>query len=118
MCIRDRLTPVRSGSDSDWTSVASGFQHTCGLRRDGRLRCWGDGATGQLGTGDLALREVPTLVMSEATFTSVAAGIGHTCALETAGRVRCWGDGGRGQIGDGGNRARSSPTGSCLATGP
>lgn len=59
-----RTLPVRVGTDSDWADVAAGggafAGHTCGIRTDGTLWCWGADASGQLGLGvALALAPVP-----------------------------------------------------------
>ncbi|MEZ4271875.1 MAG: RCC1 domain-containing protein [Myxococcota bacterium] len=29
------------GSASDWSDIAAGVQHTCGIRSGGQLWCWG-----------------------------------------------------------------------------
>ncbi len=39
-------------SDTDWIDLATSGTHTCALKGDGALYCWGDGANGQLGFGD------------------------------------------------------------------
>jgi alpha-tubulin suppressor-like RCC1 family protein len=41
--------PVQVGVETDWTSVAVGYQHTCGIRGDRELYCWGRNQSGQLG---------------------------------------------------------------------
>lgn len=43
-----RLFPVRVGSETEWTSVSAGADHTCGIR-SGSLFCWGADGYGQLG---------------------------------------------------------------------
>jgi hypothetical protein len=41
------------------TQVAAGGEHTCALKTDGTVACWGGNWTGQLGTGSTD-RAVPT----------------------------------------------------------
>jgi len=53
--------PVRVGNESDWTAIALGAFHSCGLR-DERLYCWGRNDRGQLGLGDVRSRDLPTEV--------------------------------------------------------
>jgi hypothetical protein len=31
-----------SGSDGDWVEVSAGSYHTCGIKTDGALFCWGE----------------------------------------------------------------------------
>ncbi len=47
----DQYSPVRIGTDSDWVSVASGWDHTLALKSDGSLWAWGHNDDGQLGNG-------------------------------------------------------------------
>ena len=35
-----------------WKDVRVGYNHTCGVRSDGTLWCWGSGEYGQNGLGD------------------------------------------------------------------
>jgi alpha-tubulin suppressor-like RCC1 family protein len=43
----------------DYTQVVKGRDHTCGLRANGLVRCWGDNMFGQLGTGAMGLVAAP-----------------------------------------------------------
>jgi len=92
-------TPTRLGSASDWTSVATRVFHTCAVNRSGELWCWGRNIEGQLGTGDLELRQQPTHVADG--IADVAVSWFTTCALSTSGRVLCTGKNEHGEIGDG-----------------
>ena len=67
-----------SGNEYDFSTVAAGYRHTCGLRSNGTVLCWGDGREGET--------EPP-----EATFTSISARHGYTCGIETDGSASCWG---------------------------
>jgi alpha-tubulin suppressor-like RCC1 family protein len=76
--------------------VAVGAHHTCALSGGG-VRCWGEGARGQLGTGltsSLSAPSVPAIGggVALAGVTAVAAGGDRTCVLVADG-ARCWGDG-------------------------
>lgn len=54
------LVPTQVAGLSGVADVAVGTTHTCVLLADGRLECWGRNYWGQLGTGDMGAREVPT----------------------------------------------------------
>lgn len=43
--------PVQVTGTGAWTAIAAGSNHTCGIKGAGQLLCWGQGATGVLGTG-------------------------------------------------------------------
>ena len=86
-------------------SISSGAHHTCVLMDNEYVRCWGDGAYGQLGyasTQDIGDNEHPhqagsvTLVGKAI---QVVTGANHTCALLDSGFVRCWGRNSFGQLG-------------------
>jgi alpha-tubulin suppressor-like RCC1 family protein len=60
-----RLSPVRTGADSDWAAVSAGNQHTMALKTDGSLWVWGRNDSGQLGQiedGDIKYRLSPVRV--------------------------------------------------------
>lgn len=48
-----------SATATTWTRVAAGPAHTCGIRSDGTLWCWGENLHGQLGDGTTTPRLVP-----------------------------------------------------------
>ena len=58
----ERLVPTQVGTAVDWAKVSTGSTHTCGVRTDHTLWCWGNNYTGQLGLGDEEDRLVPTQV--------------------------------------------------------
>ena len=66
------------GRDADFVSVSAGGFHTCGVRRDGSVACWGRNEFGQA-----------TPPAGE--FASVSAGWSHTCGVKQDGTVACWG---------------------------
>jgi len=83
--------------------IASGGMHHCARFSDGKLRCWGINADGQLGLGkdDLWLvnptKEKDVLLPLPAT--DIALGDRHTCAILSDRTVRCWGQSLYGQMG-------------------
>ena len=98
------LEPVRVSTFSDWTAVAAGGRHTCGLRSDGRAYCFGDDASGQLGLGGAGpgpMVPAPTEVAGGHRFSALAAGDAHTCGIAVDGMVLCWGGNDAGQLGTG-----------------
>src|SRR3989339_594405 len=43
--------PILTMDDSKYLQVSTGYYHTCGIREDGRVLCWGRSLFGQLGDG-------------------------------------------------------------------
>jgi alpha-tubulin suppressor-like RCC1 family protein len=78
-------------------SIAVGTAHTCALLDTGKVRCWGNGANGQLGYGNdenVGDDETPASagdVDVGGSVLQLAAGGSHTCALLVGNTVRCWG---------------------------
>jgi len=92
-------TPSDSGPFGVRVQVSGGDEHSCAVV-DGRLYCWGAGATGGLGSGDTLNRLVPTRVGDLSEYESVGCGLGYSCAVRR-GDVSCFGSGARGQLGSG-----------------
>jgi alpha-tubulin suppressor-like RCC1 family protein len=112
------LTVVPSASPEQSASkvrrVAAGFldvggNHSCVVLATRAVRCWGDGANGQLGYGNLnpiGDNEAPGTVGpvdlgAGRTALAISLGGDHTCALLDTRQVRCWGAGGSGRLGYG-----------------
>ena len=76
---------------TDWTAIAAGQWHTCGLTTDGAAYCWGRGASGQLGNGSTTDSPNPVAVSGGLTFSALTTGNDHTCGLTTSGAAYCWG---------------------------
>ncbi len=90
---------TQAGKKNPDLSKSAGF--ICGVRRDGRVLCWGNNYTGQLGDGSREDRARPTLVPGITDAVQVAAGDLHVCVLRRSGRVSCWGRNEFGTLGDG-----------------
>ncbi|MBX7083308.1 MAG: RCC1 repeat-containing protein, partial [Nannocystaceae bacterium] len=71
--------------------IAAGLGHTCAVRRDGTVRCWGAGTDGQLGNGVLADSLQLVTVAGLGNVTAVAAGVRTSMALRSDGTVWRWG---------------------------
>jgi alpha-tubulin suppressor-like RCC1 family protein len=103
----DRGGPTQEGSGAiNWAQVSAGAFHTCGVRMDGTLYCWGRGDVGQLGAGNVLESVLPVQESDGAsTWIAVAASRGyyqpHTCGLREGGRIFCWGNDDLGQVGRG-----------------
>jgi alpha-tubulin suppressor-like RCC1 family protein len=67
-------------------AVAAGGYHTCELKADGTLQCWGSNSYGHA-----------TVPAPNADWAQVSAGAYHTCGLKADGTLACWGDNDYGQ---------------------
>jgi alpha-tubulin suppressor-like RCC1 family protein len=84
------------------TQVSTGAYHTCALKMNGTVECWGRNNEGQLGRGTTqnAGNDYPVAVSNLTNAVAVAAGGYHTCILLVGGSVQCWGRNTEGQVGD------------------
>ena len=80
--------------------VSGGELHTCVIKQDGSLRCWGWNQYGQVGDGKNIDRNTPVQIMSGGVI-AVSAGWANTCAIKQGGSLWCWGRNEYGQMGDG-----------------
>ena len=99
-----------AGPGYSQTALALGSYHTCSVRFDGRVLCWGGNQQGQLGDGTTDARTSPVRVpLPDASVVALAAGFRHTCAALTTGEVYCWGENTDGQV---------SPDAGSIVTSP
>jgi alpha-tubulin suppressor-like RCC1 family protein len=119
----DALPLVSVGTNRSVVAVAvsrestAGAGHTCVALNDGRAKCWGYSADGELGLGDTAQRGdgaaemgdlLPAIDLGSRGNLSVAVGYFHTCTLMKDQRVKCWGDNSAGQLGLGDTNHRGA----------
>jgi alpha-tubulin suppressor-like RCC1 family protein len=96
-----KLVPtVVPGLGTGWLQVSAGRLHTCALRSDGTVWCWGTSFLGEETVGSRTYHLVPEQIVGASGVVQISAGYSHTCALIGDGAIRCWGNNG-GMIGDG-----------------
>ena len=78
-------------SSAAWNSVSAGDSHTCAIRADGLLGCWGSDDSGQLGNGTGGDRSAPARTTNASDWKRVDTGDSHTCAFRGTGTLYCWG---------------------------
>lgn len=91
--------------------VAAGGEHSCGIRGNGTLWCWGRNNYGQIGNATTGADvPAPLQVGALTDWATVTGGGASTCAIRTNRALYCWGLNHRGQIGDETRKVRATPT--------
>ena len=101
-----RSTGADTGTGA-FKAVTAGGSHSCAIRGDGTVACWGYNHDGQA--------DAPS-----GTFKAVAAGGFHSCAIRSDDALACWGDDRYGQTGAPSGRFRAVAAGelhSCAIRG-
>jgi len=98
---------IVAGFENDVAAISAGGAHTCAIRKDNQVKCWGENNYGQLGDGTVKNSNLPVQAKVQSRIDDevlqLSAGRYHTCALMNLGRVRCWGNNQFGQLGNGTN---------------
>lgn len=99
----EALPYVALGDVNRAVAVSAGSDHSCAVLDDGRLKCWGANASGQLGLGDDEDRGDEPDEMGDAlpyvdlgtdrTVRALRCLHRETCVLLDDGAVKCWGQG-------------------------
>jgi alpha-tubulin suppressor-like RCC1 family protein len=94
-------TPTSLSGEADtWRTIDLGTTSACGVRRTGRLFCWGSNEYGQLGNGTDDDAQAPVQVAGGRTdWTQVSVGDSFACAVRRDHRLFCWGFNATGQLG-------------------
>lgn len=90
----DQLSPVAVPSDGGWKTVSGGQGHTCAIRLDGSLWCWGRNPEGEVGLppAEVSIQpRAPLRVGSDTDWTHVDSSQEYTCGLKADGSLWCWG---------------------------
>lgn len=113
----DKLPYVNLGTGRTATLIAAGNQHTCAIRDDGSVVCWGAGDSGELGQGihtfhygdepkQMGDDLKPALIGNGKKAIALAGGFSHTCAVLDDHTVKCWGANYDGRLGQGDKEGR------------
>lgn len=98
-----RIAPTEVPGTGAVARVTAGGWHTCVLRTDGTVACWGWSFRGALGHDPAedtsSIVPTPKPVTGLAGVTDISLGNAHACALTLAGKVLCWGSNYEGQLG-------------------
>jgi alpha-tubulin suppressor-like RCC1 family protein len=97
-----RVSDTNGNALNGLTRVATGGTHTCALRNDETVWCWGNNSSGQLGNGALTgcnllcppqntYSETPVQAKNLTNAVAIAAGSAHSCAVLADSGVKCWG---------------------------
>ncbi|MBL8784264.1 MAG: hypothetical protein JNJ59_05125, partial [Deltaproteobacteria bacterium] len=107
----NRPRPVLvAGGATNWTDVPihNGYHHSCALRADGSLYCWGRSYLGALGNGSTATQSSPIVVTGGNVWAKATLGQYFTCGIRTNGTSWCWGRNTYGQLGTGSTSTSSN----------
>lgn len=86
---------------SSWKAVSAGDTHTCGIKSDDSVWCWGANASGQIGDNTSGTnRIIPTAVNGGGAWKVVTSGNSFTCGIKSDDSLWCWGGNATGQLGD------------------
>lgn len=87
---------------TDVIEVAAGEDHTCAVRSNGQVVCWGRGDYGELGDPQKTSHTLPAVVAKLGYGIHLGAGAFTSCgSFTTSSTVRCWGQNNFGQLGTG-----------------
>lgn len=117
-----RDVPTRVGTDVDWSAIAVGKSHTCGVR-GGRVYCWGENGfaqSGAIGPTRFTSPRGPIQTNAGADLddvVSLVAGRFHTCAVRSDGSMWCWGSNVCGELGRG-DMGTARPTAGPVVAAP
>ena len=111
--------PVQVADITDAIAIATGKRHSCALREDGTITCWGrDNELGLFGGTESEFQEtdqhgtfpVPAQVTDITDAVAITTGEEHSCALHQNGEISCWGYNLWGRLGNGQSGAEESDT--------
>ena len=69
--------------------ISAGSYHTCGIKINGSVQCWGTGTTDD----GCSYYECGQSSPPNGSFVQISAGFKHTCGIKSDGSVQCWGAG-------------------------
>jgi alpha-tubulin suppressor-like RCC1 family protein len=73
--------------------IAVGQYHTCAIKADTTLACWGHNSSGEVLPGNFSDQSAPVVVPGLTGVTQVAVSYQRSCAVANLGILYCWGGG-------------------------
>jgi alpha-tubulin suppressor-like RCC1 family protein len=115
-----RYSPIRIGTDTNWTSVSAGNEYTVAIRTNDTLWAWGRKTSLEAANFfrhnvvNYGITPARVVTPSGLTFVSVSAGANHSIIVGRDGILWAWGENGNwrdnyGKLGDGTTYERSAP---------
>ena len=95
--------PLANSDLSKPDQISSSEHHSCALRENKTVQCWGRNQVGQLGDNTTKRRLLPVTVTGISNAIAISTGDRHNCALLEDKSIKCWGRNLDGEIGDGTN---------------
>ena len=110
----NRSTPVAiAGALKTFCKIASVFNSSMAIDKNGRIWCWGNNGIGQLGDNTMTNKSTPVAIAGALkTFCEIAISSGASqsaLAIDKNGRIWGWGNNGNGELGDNTTTCRSTP---------
>lgn len=104
-------TPVTTFlGGANWKKIATGNEHTAGIKTDGTLWVWGYNVRGQLGINTVISKSTPVTTFAGGTnWDKIWCGFYHTLAIKTDGTLWTWGSNVGGNLADNTTTDRSTP---------
>ncbi|HMI94020.1 MAG TPA: hypothetical protein VK509_21755 [Polyangiales bacterium] len=92
--------PTETMITGTYVSLSASQHHSCGVRDDGTLWCWGGNEHSELAvpSADLPRSGVPVQVGTESDWAEASVGWFHSCARKQNGALFCWGRAIEGQL--------------------
>ncbi len=70
----NKTSPVIVGTETNWSAIAAGSNHTVALKTDGTLWAWGLNTSGQLGDGTTVDKVSPVQIGTGTNWLAISAG--------------------------------------------
>lgn len=93
------LSPVKVNEETDWKIIATGGIHTCAIKENGELYCWGGNDNGEVGDGNIcpadfdfcADRYSPVHISDDHKWSYISIGYQNNAAKSEDGIFFVWG---------------------------
>jgi len=107
--IADSNTPIKIGTSTNWTKLATGAVHSLAIKTDGTLWAWGANDFGQLGDTTTIKKTSPIQIGLSNDWAKIDGGHLYSLAIKTDGTLWAWGQNNSGQLGDGTSIGKTFP---------